>query len=164
MCIQNALLSGNFTGTEAKMRETGAGAAAAQRDQGKRRGQTWTAVIELRLLLLPLYCLDVRAQEEQISLRHWWLHQPYLQGLYLHACITSQKQFKFSQQSEIHFPYDWSPRCRSEAGKKIRQRPKGEREREDIKVSGILRFRCKPKLPELQNLRIDPCYHQWHKP
>jgi len=40
MCIQNALLSGNFTGTEAKMRETGPGAAAGQRDQGKRRGQT----------------------------------------------------------------------------------------------------------------------------
>jgi hypothetical protein len=161
MCIQNALLSGNFTGTEAKMRETGA--AVAQRDQGKRRGQTWTAVIVLSLLLLPLYCLDVRAQEEQISLRRWWLHQPNLRGLYLHACITSQKQLKFSQQSEIHFPYDWSPQCRSEAGEKT-DKDKKVREREDIKVSGILRFRCKPKLPELQNLRIDPCYQQWHKP
>ncbi len=48
---------------------------------------------------------------------------------------------------------------KTDKDKKVR-----EREREDIKVSGILRFRCKPKLPELQNLRIDPCYQQWHKP
>jgi hypothetical protein len=36
MCIQNALLSGNFTGTEAKMRETGA--AAVQRDPRQEEG------------------------------------------------------------------------------------------------------------------------------
>jgi hypothetical protein len=38
MCIQNALLCGNFTGTEAKMIETGAGAAAAQRDPRQEEG------------------------------------------------------------------------------------------------------------------------------